>query len=112
MRNKSNRLRIGLKYCGGCNPEYNRVGLVIQLEKRFKDQAIFLPPDDDNVDLILAIHGCATACADLGSYYGLRIIHMTHNRKVAGAVKELNERLHGEHVKSSLDAKKGSLSCW
>ena len=111
MRNKSNRLRIGLKYCGGCNPEYNRADFVIQLEKRLKDQAIFLPPDDENVDLILAIHGCATACADLSPYHGLKIIHMTHNREVAEVVKELNERLHGEHPKSSLDAKKGSLSC-
>jgi hypothetical protein len=83
----------------------------MEIEKRLKGQAIFLPADDENVDFILAIHGCATACTDLSAYHGLEIIHITHNREVVGVFKELNERLICEGAKSSLNAKKGSLSC-
>ena len=27
------RIRVGLKYCGGCNPEYDRVALVKHIEE-------------------------------------------------------------------------------
>jgi len=70
-------LRIGVKYCGGCNPGYDRVELVEQLEKRLEGTAMFVSPEDEEIDLILAVEGCTTACADLSPFEGKRIIVMT-----------------------------------
>jgi hypothetical protein len=61
-------LRIGLKYCGGCKPDYDRVALVQTIEERLRGAAVFVR--SDNSDLVLVVHGCPTACADLSAYGG------------------------------------------
>jgi ketosteroid isomerase-like protein len=58
-------LRIGLKYCGGCKPNYDRVALVRRLAGRLGQTALFVGPDGGDLDLVLAVYGCPTACADL-----------------------------------------------
>lgn len=61
-------LRIGLKYCGGCKPAYDRVALVDEIKERLGDRVEFVPADSDDLFLILAVQGCPTACADLSAY--------------------------------------------
>lgn len=67
------KLRVGIKYFGGCNPEYDRVGLVAQIKKELEGAADFLSPDTTDLNLILAVQGCATACADLSTVPGQQI---------------------------------------
>ena len=71
------KLKIGLKYCGGCNPEYDRVELVTRMEQRLREKATFVSPDSQNVDIILAVQGCSTACADLSPFDGLEVLTIT-----------------------------------
>ncbi len=59
--------RVGIKYCGGCNPDYDRVALVEELKNRLAGYVEFVPYDADNIDRVLAVEGCQTACADLSS---------------------------------------------
>jgi len=61
------RLRIGIKYCGGCNPEYDRVAVVNRLVEDLAEEAEFLPASSPDLDLVLVVQGCRTACADLSS---------------------------------------------
>ena len=70
-------LRVGVKYCGGCNPEYDRVALVEQIEKRSGEKIDFTPYGNGKVDLILAVHGCKTACADMSGFEGTEIWNIT-----------------------------------
>ena len=70
-------IKIGVKYCGGCNPNYDRVELVEDLKRRLGGKVKFVPPDSEGVDLILAVEGCETACADLSPFEGKRIFIMT-----------------------------------
>ena len=67
MPQKTAPLRIGLKYCGGCKPAYDRVALVDEIKERLGDRVEFVPADSDDVLLILAVQGCPTACADLSA---------------------------------------------
>jgi len=56
------KIRIDIRYCGGCNPDYDRTGLVAEIKQSLYDQCTF----DDGIgpaDWILMIHGCPTACA-------------------------------------------------
>jgi hypothetical protein len=56
---------IGIKYCGGCNPQINRSGLVQEIEK-------LLPPDcrlvtdhtTNRWETAILVCGCPIACAD------------------------------------------------
>ena len=70
-------MKIGVKYCGGCNPQYDRVEVVEALQKRLEGKAAFVSRDDDGIDLILAVEGCETACVDLSSFEGKRIFEIT-----------------------------------
>ncbi len=79
-----NKLKIGIKYCGGCNPEYDRVALVKYIEERLQKKAIFLSPESEELDLILAVQGCGTACADLTHFKG-QLVYIVRGQKDADA---------------------------
>ena len=89
-------LRVSIKYCGGCNPEYDRVALVEQIEKRLGGKIDFIPYENGKVDLILAVHGCKTACADVNDFEGTEI------RNITGI--EEAEKFIGEVVSSGTDS--------
>ena len=65
--------RVGIKYCGGCNPEYDRVTLVDQIRCVLKGKVEFVSAQSEGVELILAVQGCATACADLSPFKDIAI---------------------------------------
>ena len=90
--NSDPKLVIGLKYCGGCNPTYDRVALVKKIEKHLQGKVEFVSPERKDVDLILAVQGCNTACADLSAFQGLRIRTITNIEDAERFVQELDER--------------------
>ena len=63
-------IKVGVKFCGGCNPYYDRVALVKRIESRLRGKVAFVSTANDDVDLVLAVEGCNTACADLSSFAG------------------------------------------
>ena len=84
--------RVGVKYCGGCNPEYDRVALVEWIEKALQGKVTFLPPENDDVDIILAVNGCRTACADLKSFGGIETRTVTSNEEWGKFIREFNKK--------------------
>lgn len=55
--------KIALRYCGGCNPRYDRIGLVEELKSRFPH--LKMEPFHSG-DLCLAsvvVCGCSSQCA-------------------------------------------------
>jgi len=85
-------LRVGVKYCGGCNPEYDRVTLVEQIKERLEGKVSFVLPESEGVDIILAVHGCRTACADLSGFRGIEILTVSGNEEGKKFVREIIER--------------------
>ena len=71
-------VKVGLKYCGGCNPEYDRVSLVKHIQESLHDKVAFVTLESDRVGLILAVEGCSTACADLSTFQGMEIRVITN----------------------------------
>jgi len=66
-------LKVAIKYCGGCNPGYDRVALANYVKKSLHGRVEFVPRDSDAVDLVLAVEGCKTCCADLSAFKDTRI---------------------------------------
>ena len=60
--------RIGIKYCGGCMPAYDRTGLVETVRARLNKKAVFVPWDDPDTHFTLVAAGCPTACADTEAF--------------------------------------------
>ena len=55
--------KIGIKYCGGCNPGYERVEMIERVQFRFNDQFLFLRHDEPDIDVLVLMSGCHRACA-------------------------------------------------
>ena len=56
-------MKCGVRFCGGCNPRYNRREALNVIESRFKEidfvNAVVGVPHD----LLLVIGGCTNCCA-------------------------------------------------
>jgi len=60
-------LAIGVKYCGGCNPEIDRMGVVERLEEGLEKRGlkvIFVTDREAKIDLLLLVNGCKHACLE------------------------------------------------
>ena len=64
-------MRVGIKYCGGCNPRYDRVAAVRELEKRHPEWQIE-PAGDGGQEYILVVCGCTAVCAAHDSLRAVR----------------------------------------
>jgi hypothetical protein len=57
--------RIGLKFCGGCNPEINRKALAEAIQMRLpRPFRLTTEEGDEPWETALLLCGCPTACAD------------------------------------------------
>lgn len=66
-------IKRAVKYCGGCNPRYDRTVLVHQLEGQLGS---YLPPVelDEAYDELYVICGCSSRCVDVTPFRAGRII--------------------------------------
>jgi hypothetical protein len=58
---------IGLRYCGGCNPQIDRSKLIRNLKEGLKKiglQVDFTTDRERAVDIVLLINGCMHACLE------------------------------------------------
>jgi hypothetical protein len=65
--------RVRIKYCGGCNPTYDRLALVEQMKTRLEGTVEWVSSEADLFDLVISVNGCETACADLTAFDGYEV---------------------------------------
>ena len=66
-------MKRAIKYCGGCNPRYDRVALVRKLEDRLGQKLPSVQPRD-LYDEVYVVCGCSAQCADVSSIQAKQII--------------------------------------
>lgn len=59
----ADKSRVGIHYCGGCNPHYDRVMLAGALERALPDLSFSPVMPDTSYLAIVAISGCSVQCA-------------------------------------------------
>lgn len=58
-------MKIGIKYCGGCNPRYDRGAFFSRLKKEVEEKNEFEIAVKDTVyDIVIVLCGCTSCCAD------------------------------------------------
>jgi hypothetical protein len=67
VRDRGEKIKVGIKYCGGCRSGYDRVALVDELRDRFAEKMEFVPADSEDAEEILVVCGCPSACAKVES---------------------------------------------
>ena len=88
-------MKIGIRYCGGCNPRYDRVAAAEQLKALFpKEDWIYAGPDT-HCDGIAVVTGCGKECVpseSLGDYRG-HIVYMNTNEDIPAAAETIRNWL-------------------
>ena len=82
--------KIGLKYCGGCNPSYDRVATVHEIQKKL-DHIELVPWDTEDCDTILVVTGCESACVDLEPFDGKSLLFLKAPQDIPAIVQQLIE---------------------
>ncbi len=60
------RTEIGVRYCGGCNPRYDRVALVRRLEGLLPGMALVPARPGAHYPAVVVVCGCPSRCANVG----------------------------------------------
>ena len=66
----ADRRVVGLRYCGGCNPRYDRVAAVERLRAQLP--AVELRPAAPGQEIVLVVCGCPARCANISGLRCLR----------------------------------------
>ena len=69
--------KVALKYCGGCDPEYDRKAAVTELKGRLGDHVEWVALDSGRVEVVIVVQGCPRACADLSELPEAPIVSVT-----------------------------------
>ncbi len=58
-------MKIGIKYCGGCNPTYDRTDVATKLKLHIgQSDSIEIAKKEIIYDLVVILCGCTSACAN------------------------------------------------
>ena len=71
-------MRRAVKYCGGCNPRYDRVGAVRRVGGR-PGEVLPAPPRGGWSDGVFVIRGCSARCADVSQLSAQRLVWVTED---------------------------------
>ena len=61
-------MKCGVKFCGGCNPRYDRGAAFREIKDELTDIDFVHAEEDDPVDNLLVIGGCTACCASYEQY--------------------------------------------
>lgn len=93
---------INVKYCGGCNPRYERLNIVENLKKRFPEMTICFG-EAKEADAAVIICGCSAACADVNGCYGSYGRFVIWKETAQKDLYDFLENIHCEIVRSTLN---------
>ena len=96
------KIKIVIKYCGGCNPEFDRVKAMAGMLERLAKTVEVVPLDDERADMLVAVEGCPTACADLSGFKGKRVVVLSSQEAFEGFALEL-EKVRGKGIVGSME---------
>ena len=76
-------MKIRVKYCGGCNPRYDRKAVTERLRAAFPEDTFVEGGDDEGpFDHVIVLCGCSAVCASHEDLHG------THGKTVTGSEEE------------------------
>jgi hypothetical protein len=92
-KRRSGKLKVGLKFCGGCRAGYDRVGLVNSIRERVADKIEFVAADSEDAEEILIVTGCSTACAKMDAPLERPTRYITGPDEAEQWIAEIRERI-------------------
>jgi hypothetical protein len=81
--------RLGVKFCGGCNPSFDRMAVAQILRRDLPD--VRWVPADEEADLLLIINGCFGSCAERPDVKEKAIENLIIRNHSVSAIKKRGE---------------------
>jgi len=86
-------MKCGVRFCGGCNPRYDRGKAYKEIREDVKNISFFNASEEDVYDILLVIGGCPSCCASYEHF------------NVKGDIYKIWDRTHIDKLKEDLKAK-------
>ena len=72
-------LKVGIRYCGGCNPRYDRGAMVKRIVSKHPEWDAENAREGVEYDLLMVVGGCSACCAAYQQFTAERIIKLWSN---------------------------------
>ena len=88
-------MRIGIKFCGGCNPRYDRVKLANVLKMKLHSCTVEDIEDNNIYDVVFVFSGCSVNCASIKEFKVLKKIYfITPETSIDNIINDFNFSFH------------------
>jgi hypothetical protein len=67
-------IEIGVRYCGGCNPRFDRGAFVKRLMEKHPEWDAGVAAEGVNYDLLVVVGGCPSCCAAYEQFAAEKVI--------------------------------------
>lgn len=84
-------MKIGIKYCGGCQSIYNRKKIVKLLKDDNLNHEFINVNYEEEYDLIIVVSGCNIKCANIKKYHSKYGFIFLDNQNYKFISKKLNK---------------------
>lgn len=92
-------MTIAIKYCGGCNPRFDRVAAAAQLAAAFPALPMENARSGAAADLLVVLCGCPARCADVSSLSAAETLWVCRSEDLQ-AVYDRLQRIQTERSES------------
>lgn len=79
-------MKIGIKFCGGCQSKYDRGDVFENIKNKVKSASFEYVEKYGFYDILVVISGCQIKCADINDYTAKETIHI-YNENYKDAVE-------------------------
>lgn len=94
--------KIGIKYCGGCNPKYDRVSFASKVKEVYSDYEVKSANSSEMFDCVVVVSGCHAACASLKDINTRKGFIIVRENKLDETLKHINMSLNGDNHKNEI----------
>jgi hypothetical protein len=90
-------MKVGVRYCGGCNPRYDRGGVFQKIRDRLQDVDFEIAKEGVEYDALLVIGGCTSCCASYHQFtYNEGVVKIWNPNALEETVRKLQEWMEVE----------------
>ncbi len=88
---------VAVKYCGGCNPRFNRSEIVRMINRDFSGaEIVYSAPEPVSADLLLIICGCSSRCISAAAMAADCEVFVLTEEEQYAALRERLRMMEGE----------------
>ncbi|MGN0658284.1 MAG: hypothetical protein ACI4LA_01625 [Emergencia sp.] len=75
-------MKIGVRFCGGCNPRYDRGAYYRKTVRNFPQHSFSVAEEGPLYDVLLVIGGCTSCCASYEQFRYERLIRIWDDTEI------------------------------